>query len=177
MQLTDLLPLEKWTALEKEIVAKSGMDANIFGTDGIRITDYKEWANRLCPAIKAEPKGQSFICAVAHMNIAKMAENHGQPVIEECDAGLAKLVVPILVENQFIGSVGACGAILDDGEIDDFMINKTTGIEEETIAELAGDIPNVTSESIEALRDFIVTKINAIVEEYQRRQSTSKQSN
>lgn len=168
MQLTDLLPLEKWMALEKEIVAKSGMDANIFGTDGVRITEFKAWANRLCPTIKAEPKGQSFICAVAHMNIAKMAENQGKPVVEECDAGLAKLVVPIIVDDQFIGAVGACGAILDDGEVDDFMINKTTGIEEETIAELAGDIPNVTSESIEALRDFIVTKVDAIIETYKR---------
>lgn len=168
MQLTDLLPLEKWITLEKEIVAKSGMDANIFGTDGVRISDFKAWANRLCPTIKAEPKGQSFICAVAHMNIAKMAENQGQAVVEECDAGLAKLVVPIIVDDQFIGAVGACGAILDDGEVDDFMINKTTGIEEETIAELAGDIPNVTSESIEKLKDFIVAKVDAIVKAYKR---------
>ena len=168
MQLTDLLPLEDWMALEKEIVAKSGMDANIFGTDGVRITDFKDWANRLCPAIKAEPKGQSFICAVAHMNIATMAKNQGQPVVEECDAGLAKLVVPIIVNDEFIGAVGACGALLDDGEVDDFMINKTTGIEEETITELASEIPNVTSAAIEALRDFIVAKIDAIVEAYQR---------
>jgi len=166
MQLTDLMPLEDWIAFEKEIVAKSGMDANVFGTDGVRITDFKAWANRLCPAIKAEPKGQSFICAVAHMNIATMAKNQGRPVVEECDAGLAKLVVPIIVNNEFIGAVAACGALLDDGEVDDFMINKTTGIEEEAIAGLADDIPNVTSQSINELKEFIVAKVNAIVASY-----------
>jgi len=169
MQLTDLLPIEKWIDFEKEIVAKSGMDANIFGTDGIRITNFKAWANRLCPTIKAEPKGQSFICAVAHMNIATMAKNQGRPVVEECDAGLAKLVVPIIVDDQFVGAVGACGALLDDGEVNDFMINKTTGIKEETITEVVDGIPNVTSGSINELKDFIVTKIDAIVEAYRRR--------
>ena len=30
MELTDLLPLEKWKELEKEITRRSGLDANIF---------------------------------------------------------------------------------------------------------------------------------------------------
>ena len=166
MELTDLLPLEEWMAFEKEIHERFGLDTNVFDTEGIRITPYKAWVNTLCPEIKATDKGQSFICAVAHMNIATMAKNQGRPVVEECDAGLAKLVVPIIVNNEFIGAVAACGALLDDGEVDDFMINKTTGIEEEAIAGLADDIPNVTSQSINELKEFIVAKVNAIVASY-----------
>ena len=75
-------------AFEKELHTRSGLDVNVFDTDGIRITEYKEWVNRLCPVVKAHDKGQTFICAVAHMNIAAQAKQAKNPVIEECDGGL-----------------------------------------------------------------------------------------
>jgi len=167
MKLTDLLPLEQWVALEKEIHQRSGLDANVFGTDGVRISEFKAWVNRLCPAIKATDKGQAFICAVAHMNLAAQAKNTAAPVIEECDAGLMKLVVPIFFRGEFVGAVGACGALLDDGEIDDFMINKTTEIDEETIESLASGIPGIGIEDAEELADFIRARIEKIVADYE----------
>jgi ligand-binding sensor protein len=155
--------LEKWVELEKEIHARSGLDTNVFGIDGVRITDFKNWVNRLCPAIKDTDKGQAFICAVAHMNLAAQAKNTQAPVIEECDAGLMKLVVPIFFQGEFVGAVGACGVLLDDGEIDDFMITKTTEIDEDVIASLATDIPAITREAAEDLADFITARIEEIV--------------
>ena len=38
MQLTDLLSIEKWIELEKEMSRRCGLDASIFDVDGIRIT-------------------------------------------------------------------------------------------------------------------------------------------
>ena len=124
MELTDLAPLERWMALEKDIHQKSGLDTNVFDTRGYRISELKNWANRLCPEIKATDKGQSFICAPAHMNIAALARRCQQPVIEECDAGMLKLVVPIIVNDEYVGAVGACGFLLDDGEVDSFLVKK-----------------------------------------------------
>ncbi len=163
MKLTDIQSLDKWVLLEKEITEKSGLDANIFDTKGIRISDYKEWANRLCPAIKATDKGQSFICAVAHMNIAVIAENTNKPAIEECDAGLMKLVVPIFYKGEFIGAAGACGMALDDGEADSFLINKITDISEEKIENLSGDISKITTLEAESLSEFIQNRLNEII--------------
>jgi len=109
MNLTDIAPLERWMKLENDINARSGMDANVFDIKGYRISPQKHWANRLCPAIKETDKGQSFICAPAHMNLAAQAMRGRATVIEECDAGMIKLVVPIFVGEEFIGAVGACG--------------------------------------------------------------------
>ena len=47
MVLTDILPLEKWVELEKEIVEKTGLNARIYDINGARITDFKIWPNRL----------------------------------------------------------------------------------------------------------------------------------
>jgi len=166
MKLTDILPLDQWVALETEIHDKFGVDTNVFNTDGIRISQFKQWINRLCPEIKATDKGQSFICAVAHMNLAAMAKNSGKAVIEECDAGLFKLVVPIFVNNEFLGAVGACGMLLDDGEADSFLINKITEIDEARVESLAQDLPRMSSAKARAMARFIESKINAIIDKY-----------
>ena len=167
MQLTDLLPIEQWVALEKDVYDRSGLDSSVFNTKGVRITDYKEWVNRFCPQVKADDRGQSFICAVAHMNIAEIAKNTREPVIEECDAGLMKLVVPIFVDDEFIGAFGACGLILDDGEVDTFMVNKTIGMEEEEIEHLTGDINHVSTEKAEEIARYVAGRIEEIVGGYQ----------
>jgi ligand-binding sensor protein len=163
MKLTDLAPLEKWMALEKEIHKKSGLDVNVFDTKGYRISEFKNWANRLCPEIKATDKGQSFICAPAHMNIAALAMRSKQPVIEECDAGMLKLVVPIMLNDEYVGAVGACGFLLDDGEVDSFLVNKMTDINEDKVERLAVGIDSITTEKAEILAQYIEDQIAAIV--------------
>jgi len=102
MQLTDLMSVEKGTELEKEFADKFYLQSSVFNPEGIRITDNPNWANALCPVIKSTEKGQSFICAVAHMNMSNQARETKKAVIEECDAGLLKLVVPIFFKNENI---------------------------------------------------------------------------
>jgi len=163
MKLTDVAPLERWVALEKEINQKTGLDACVFDTRGHRISGMKNWANRLCPEIKATDKGQSFICAPAHLNIAAQAMQTKEPVTEECDAGLVKIVVPIFAQEEFVGVVGCCGLLLDEGEVESYLIHKITGIEEETIEDLSNGIHSLTIDEAESLSLFIKNQVDEIV--------------
>lgn len=163
MNLKDIAPLERWVELEKDIHRKSGLDVNVFNPDGYRISEFKIWANQLCPQIKATDKGQSFICAPAHMNIATQARRSKQPAIEECDAGMIKLVVPIFIDDEFVGTVGACGFLLDDGEVDGFLVNKMTDIEEDTVERLSEGIPSVSTKNAESLSLYITEQISKII--------------
>ena len=164
MQLTDIYPLEKWVELEQEIHNRFDIDSNVFNIDGIRISEHKAWVNKLCPAIKATDKGQSFICAVAHMNLATMAKNSKKPVVEECDAGLVKIVVPIFAKDTFIGAVGACGLLMEDGEVDSFLVNKITEIDEEKVDSLSDGIHSISDDKIQELIAFIESRLSDIVE-------------
>jgi ligand-binding sensor protein len=166
MKLTDIAPLERWMELENDINTRSGMDANVFDTRGYRISDQKHWANKLCPAIKDTDKGQSFICAPAHMNIAAQAMRSREPVIEECDAGMIKLVVPIFMNEEFVGAVGACGMKFEDGEIDAFLVNKMTEMDEEKVETLSATVLSIAREKAEELKQFIQEKIDAILTEF-----------
>jgi ligand-binding sensor protein len=166
MKLNDILPTDKWIALEKDLHNRYGLDVNVFDTSGVRISDFKEWVNRLCPAIKATDKGQSFICAVAHMNIAAQAMQTRRPAIEECDAGLVKIVVPIFMDDAFLGAVGACGLLIDEGEVDTFLIDKITGIDEETAQELAADAGKISTADAESIAEDVTRRIASIVAAY-----------
>lgn len=163
MKLTDVAPLERWVELEIDIHQKSGLDVNVFNTEGYRISEFKKWANNLCPEIKATDKGQSFICAPAHMNIAAQAMRSKRPVIEECDAGMIKLVVPIFVHDEFLGTIGACGFLLDDGEVDSFLVNKMTDINADTVERLSEGIPSITTTNAETLGQYITEQVQKII--------------
>jgi hypothetical protein len=90
-------------------------------------------------------------------------------VVEECDAGLVKVVVPIFPDGLFLGAVGACGVLLEDGEVDTFLINKVTGVAEETAAQLAENIGSISNEKALELIEFVQVKIDEIIAAYQQR--------
>jgi ligand-binding sensor protein len=163
MKLTDLQPLEEWARLESAIREQSGLRARVYDVDGVGITDKSAHANDLCPAIRSTAKGLTFICAVAHQNLAAMAQNTREPVIEECDAGLVKIVVPIFVGDEFVGAAGGCGLLAVGGEVDDFMISKTTELAESQITELAAGIGTITEANLAALTAFIADEIKRLV--------------
>jgi len=167
MKLTDIAPLDKWLELEQKINERSGLNASVFNVDGVRITDFKRWANKLCPVIKADEKGQNYICAVAHQNIAAEAERSRKPVIAECDAGLMKMVVPIFANDAFLGVAGGCGYVLGDGEVDTFMVNKTIGLAEEKLKNLSDDVPVMTPEQAQSHTEFIQNEVDQILMAYE----------
>lgn len=170
MELTDIQPMEKWIELEKKIVEKFKIQSVTFNTEGARITDFMKWSNRICPVIKGSEKGGPFICAVAHMNMTAQAKKTHKPVVEECDAGILKIVAPIYVGDEFVGTAGGCGRLPEGGEVDTFMINKTIGIDEKEIEGLAHGIGSITPEEAQACADFVEKEIKHIVEAFEAEQ-------
>lgn len=171
MKLTEIQPMEKWIDLEKKIREKCQLQSVTFNIEGARITDYVKWANRLCPAIKGSEKGGPFICAVAHMNMTAQARKTRKPVIEECDAGILKIVVPIFVKDEFVGTAGGCGRLPYGGSVDSFMINKTTGIDQKEIEDLSDDIGSMTMETARECAVFVEQELEKIVQAFETGQN------
>ena len=166
MELTELLQIEKWNSLESDLVNRFQIQSSVFNADGIRITDNKNWTNQLCPVIKSTDKGQTFICAVAHMNLSNQARETKKAVIEECDAGLLKLVVPVIYKDEFLGVVGGCGLLPEDGEVDVFAINKIIDMDEEKIESLSTGIQTMTQKDAQAACEYIEHQVETIINNY-----------
>lgn len=163
MNLTDLLPVEQWIKLEHDIHEQSGLNPTIYDTEGVSITRTTTWPNALCPEIKAIPKGQTFICSSAHQNIAADAQESREPVVDACDAGLIKIVVPIFVGDTFVGAAGGCGLLMDGEEVETFLVSKTLDMDETKIEELAKSVPVLSEEKAWDVARFIKRRIDDIV--------------
>lgn len=163
MKLTDICPLETWEALEKELFEKFNFQGSVFTPDGVRISGVKNFSNPLCPAIKAKEKGQTFICSAAHMNMTALVKNSRQPLVEECDAGLIKVVVPIFHEDEFLGVAGGCGLLAPEGEVDTFAVSKLAEMEETHVSGLSESVPRISAETIDAAVDFIRERVQRIL--------------
>ncbi|CAB1057518.1 hypothetical protein D1BOALGB6SA_2271 [Olavius sp. associated proteobacterium Delta 1] len=174
MKLVDIMPIEKWIEIEKEVNQRSGLNAAVYDANGVRITDFKKWANKLCQALRATEKGQKFICAVAQQNIAARAAKTREPIVAECDAGLMKFVVPIIVDDEFLGTAGGCGLLNNPGQVDAYLVHRTTDMDEEDVRNLAEDIEHIPQGRLAEVRDYVEKKVAESIREYEAGQYESQ---
>ena len=166
MKLVDIMPVEKWVEIEKEINKRSGFNAAVYDAQGMRITDFKKWANRLCPSIRDTEKGLQSICSVAHQNVAAQVLKTRETVIDECDAGLMKFAVPIFVDEEFMGVAGGCGKLRGKGQVDTYLVHRTADLDEKFVSELSGDIETIGEDRLESIISYVERKVDEIVEEF-----------
>lgn len=171
MRLTDIAPIEKWVQLEKKVHEYSELTVGVFDPDGARITDYVNWANRLCPAIKSTPKGRTYICSVAHQNISKQAVKSAQMVIDSCDAGMTKIVVPVFIGDNCVGVVSGCGLLSDKDDLESFLINAVTGIDAGEIASLAMGLGTLSHEGAVSVGGLMQQGVDELIAGFESAQN------
>ncbi|MBN2059233.1 MAG: PocR ligand-binding domain-containing protein [Deltaproteobacteria bacterium] len=165
MELTDILSEEAWARFEKELSDRFHLNCTIYKSDGISVTVKQNFCNNLCPKIKANRDALAAICAPANQNLMARARQTRNAVIDECDAGLLKIAVPIFVGEEFLGTAGGCGVLLEGGEVEDFMIQKTTGLDEETIETLCRDLGSMTEDEARQAAAFIESRIAQLLKD------------
>jgi ligand-binding sensor protein len=163
MKMTDILTVDEWVELEKELHERTGLCACAFDATGSRVTGYVNWPNDLCPVIKAKPESTSAICSVANQHIISKLQQSGSPVIEECDAGLVKIAVPVQANGEFVGFFGGCGLLPKGGEVDTFMVAKSCGIEESEAERLAQSCKVIEHSEAQKLVDEYGKRVNDLV--------------
>jgi len=159
MELTGILSKEEWAVFEKELFDRFKINCTVYNTDGIGVTGKPNWCNRLCPEIKGNQDSLAAICAPGNQNFMARAEKTREPVIDECDAGMMKIAVPIFNEDEFLGTAGGCGLLPAGGEVETFLIGKTAGLTETEIADLCEGMGTMTEDQAEEMTAFIKRKI------------------
>ncbi len=167
LQLTDILPVDKWIEFSKEINEKFGLQAVTFDKDANALHKPPVWANILCPLIKGDKEGGAFICAQSHLAMANKAKAERKPVVEDCNAGFVKVVVPVFVGDEFLGVTGGCGLVSEDGEVDAFFVAKTLHRNEEEVRDLLSRIKTISSPKLEELVNYIQLRVKEIVQDFE----------
>lgn len=161
MELTNILSIELWTQLAEDVHKRFGFNSCIYNTENSVIHSPVGWANEVCPLIKA---GESrIICATSQQNFAKKLLKNRSPIIDECEAGFTKFLVPIFVDDEFLGSAGGCGCLITDNHIDTFYISKAVGKNEDEIKNLMNTIPRISRDKITEALTYLQEQIESII--------------
>ncbi|MBE0425923.1 MAG: PocR ligand-binding domain-containing protein [Nitrospirae bacterium] len=144
MELTDIMPVEGWNRLAEDIYTHFGFNGAVYDRNNNVIVKSEGWANKICPLIKG---GDSrIICASAQQSCSTEAKETKETVIVECDAGLIKFIVPIFVNNEFVGSIGGCGCLLENSEMDTFYLSKL--LKKDDIKDFLKSIERISQEKL-----------------------------
>ncbi|MCD6320321.1 MAG: PocR ligand-binding domain-containing protein [Candidatus Desulfofervidaceae bacterium] len=163
MQLTDVLPVEKWQQLAEEIHAKYGMNGAVSNNEGFIIHPNPGWANEICPLIKGNSQSR-VVCASAQQNMMKQAREQRVPILGECDVGFSKFIVPIFYQNEFLGTAGGCGFLLEGNEIDVFYAAKLLGKTEGEIEKLLPTVKKFSKEEIKEAIEYVKKRLEEIIQ-------------
>jgi ligand-binding sensor protein len=162
MTLTGLAPWEAWVAFERDFNERSGMNCCSIDEEGVRVTAYKAWANRLCPVIRGSPRSARAICEDQTVELLEHAKSGTGAEVAACKAGLVRVFVPVRVKGRLLGMVGGCGLLPQDGEVNTIAISSTTGLGKDKIAALRRDIGRISPGEIEALVHHLEGEIQEI---------------
>jgi len=156
MELTDIMSADEWKQLANDIYDIFGFNGTVYKIDNMILAKSDEWSNQLCPTIKAgEAK---IICASAQSRLSKIVQEKKESATGECDAGLVKFLIPIFVENKFLGMVGGCGCVKEQSEIDAFYIGKM--LKKEDVSDLSGTVRSITQDNLLKAVEYVQNRIN-----------------
>jgi ligand-binding sensor protein len=161
MNLTDLQPKEKWIELQQELHDRFHLNADVMDKDGARLAG-NTWGNDLCRAIREDAKGHGAICAPAGQMFVHLMQSGRASFVEECDAGMVRISVPVIVDGELIGAVGGCGLMPEEGEVDEFMVEMSTAMDADAVAGLAGSVQTASEARVREILDFIEARVAAL---------------
>ena len=104
----------------------------------------------LCAAVKSNRTAATFICSQTNTAMLAVVRKTRKPEIDFCEAGMIRIVVPVLEDGELKGQVFACGLAAKDEELNSFLLAKQLDLPEQEILELAESTP---FGSIEKLRE------------------------
>jgi ligand-binding sensor protein len=166
MELTDIIPMSELTRIVEEIHDKFGFTGVFYKPDNFILIRSKEMGNKLCPFIK-DNHNSLMICSVAQQILGKDSFDSKEVIVDECDAEMVKFVIPIFVNDEFLGTVGGCGRLADDKDsVETFYISKLTGKDEGEIKELAKSITKVSKDEMKEIISFVQDSINPYINKY-----------
>jgi ligand-binding sensor protein len=154
----ELKTKDEWQRILEAISKETGMSVALSDDQGKILIDVGE-RFPLCLEVRQNPESLTFICSQSNTSMLAMVKKSLRPMVEECEAGLLRMVVPVVHEGALIGQITACGVRGDD--VDAFLISKQVGIEEETVEALAERSPMGDEAALEAIAQKYLAQVSS----------------
>jgi ligand-binding sensor protein len=114
----------------------------------------------LCAAIRRNLTAATFICSQTNTAMLAVARKTRKPEIDICEAGMIRIVVPVLRDGELKAQVFACGLAAEDEELNSFLIARHLNLTEQEILELAASTPFGSIEKLKQPVDRLFRILN-----------------
>jgi ligand-binding sensor protein len=155
----DLKTKEEWEQILARFSGQIEMTACLTDDTGTRPLCHGD-RYPLCASIKDNQQAVTFICSQTNTAMLAVVKRTLAPEIDLCEAGLIRVVVPVVREGELVGQVFACGLAPTDEEFDPFLVARQLGVPEERVVELARSTPARSEEELRPLVDHLFNELN-----------------
>ncbi|MBT3218841.1 MAG: hypothetical protein HN348_07095 [Proteobacteria bacterium] len=133
----------EWTEILGQFSQKTGLTACLADAKAVHLQCVGQHFP-LCLAIRNKKESLTSICAQTATVMTAMVNKTHKVEMEFCQAGMIRLVVPLLDQGSVVGQISACGAQSSEEEPDFFLISKELGISESTAQDLGSTTPTAS---------------------------------
>jgi ligand-binding sensor protein len=148
-----------WDVFEKSLHRMFGINAVAYDKTGARKTSGDiEIANDICDLIKKHLRGASQICAAVQDFMMHEARLKKRYITEECAAGMYRIMVPVIKDDEIEGFVSACGRpFISSDRIYTHYIHNTIDEEEAKILKLLSTLDPINPRTIKNIIRYITS--------------------
>jgi ligand-binding sensor protein len=155
----DLKTEDQWDEILSRFARQIGMTACLTDETG-SVPRCQGDRFPLCAAVRESQAATTFICSQTNTAMLAVVTKTLEPEIDLCEAGLIRLVVPLVRDGRLVGQVFACGLAPRDEELDPFLVARQLGISEERVLELAQSTPLASEEELRPAVDQLFRELN-----------------
>ena len=148
-----------WHLFEKSLHDHFGVNAVTLDRSGARKTaENIVWANSLCALIKAHPDGAKKICNRLLEILIQAVKTKKAYAMDECAAGMNKIVFPIIQNEEVNGFINICGRPFSNTDrIYTDYIQKTIHADAEEIQKLLPTVTPIDPRTIKKMKHFVTS--------------------
>jgi len=158
MSVYDIKSKEEWQKILDDLCEESGMPTALVDKKSVVLQVSGE-RNPLCLKIRSNNESLAFICGQTQQFMVKKAKSTQKPVIDPCEAGMLKLLIPLFLDNEFVGSITVCGSCAPGEEIEIFAIAQSTKMNEDEIRPLVKQVAEVDQEQVTGVAQRLFQEI------------------
>lgn len=150
----------EWEELLGELAHETGMAASLTDTEGnILKTSGERYP--LCHTIRDNKEALTFICSQTNRAMLARVQQTQRPLVDLCEAGLLRMVVPILRGGELVGQLTACGLVADRDDVEPFLLAKQLDVTEEQATGLLAQTPLGTEGDAQAVAERFVERVRS----------------
>lgn len=151
----DIMSEEEWARVLDGFAEQTRMAVSLTDAEGTILAGSGE-RPPVCRRIRDNPEALTSVCSQSNQAMLAVARQTGEPVVELCEAGLMRIAVPVMKDDELAAQITACGRLPTGSEVETFLVSKLLGIEELEVERLAEkSTPPLTEEEAARLAEAI----------------------